>query len=323
MSIHAVTGSGGYLGRFITARLLAQDHLVRTLTGHPKRPLPFTEPIEVRPFDFADPHRLVEHLRGVDTLFNTYWVRFERGQVTYSQAVANSQNLIAAAVEAGVRRFVHTSITNPDADSELPYFRGKAIIEETLRASGMSYAIVRPTVLFGGPDILLNNIAWLLRRFPLFGVFGRGDYRMQPVHVDDVAALMVELAGSDQDTTVDAVGPEVYTYAELVRSLARHIGRPARLVSISPALGVALSAIIGRLLGDVVITRQEIDGLMAELLVSHGPSTCPTRLSAWLPEHAAELGGRYASELARHFDTGHGSRLATHNERTPAPSSAK
>ena len=123
---------------------------------------------------------------------------------------------------------VHVSITNATADSPLPYFRGKAQVEDALRASGLSYAMLRPTVIFGFEDILLNNIAWMLRKFPVFPIPGRGDYRLQPIYVEDMADLAVEMAARDDDVEIDAVGPDVFAYDELVRLIGQKTGTSAR-----------------------------------------------------------------------------------------------
>lgn len=296
-----MTGAFSYLGKYITRELLQRGVKVKTLTGHPDRESEFKREVETAPFHFEDPARMAAELRGADWFFNTYWVRFNRGRTTYGGAVANTQNLMAAAQEAGVKRFVHISIANPSLDSPLGYFSGKAVMEKTLIESGLSYAIVRPTVLFGKEDILINNIAWLLRRSPVFGVFGRGDYRMQPVYVGDVAALAVELAGRSDDVIMDAVGPETYAYADLVRLVRERIGSRSAVVGMPPLLGWLAGLLARPLVGDVIITREEIRGLMAGLLVSERAPSCPTRFSAWIAEHAPELGARYASELERHY----------------------
>jgi NADH dehydrogenase len=301
--LHIVTGAFGYSGRYIAERLVEAGRQVRTLTNHPNPRDPLFFRVQTMPFLFENPKALVESLRGARVLINTYWVRFNRGAVTYDLAVRNTQSLIRAAVEAGVRRFVHVSITNPSEDSPLPCFRGKAILERSLIESGLSYAIARPTVLFGREDILLNNIAWMLRRFPVFAVFGRGEYRVQPVYVGDLAAKAVEMAEGTDSVVIDAVGPETYSYEALVRLIARHIGggRSPRIIHLPPWAGLLASKVLGRLIGDVIVTRDEIRGLMANLLVSANPPTCPTSLSDWLARHGAELGKEYHSELARHF----------------------
>jgi NADH dehydrogenase len=257
--------------------------------------------VEAVRFSFDEPAILAEDLEGAETVFNTYWIRFGYGQLTFELVVENSQKLIRAAVEAGVKRFVHISITNPAEDSPFPYFRGKAAVERTLIESGLSYAIVRPTVLFGREDILFNNIAWLLRRFPVFGVFGSGDYRIQPVYVGDVAELAVEASGRKDNVVCDAAGPEVYTFEELVRLMHRIVKSRARIVHIKPGLVRLAAGIINPLVRDVIITRDEVYGLMAELLVSGSPSLCPIRFSEWLEEHVIEEGALYASELKRHY----------------------
>ena len=299
--LDVVTGAFGYTGKYITRRLLSMGRNVRTLTGHPNRPNPFGEQVSVSPFNFDDPPALTDSLRGASTLYNTYWVRFPRGQVTFDKAVQNTRALIRAAAEAGVRRIVHVSITNASEDSPLPYFRGKGLLESAVVQSGLSYAIVRPTVIFGAEDILINNIAWLLRRFPVFAVLGSGDYRVQPVFVEDMAELAIDAAQQDENMVLDAVGPETYAFDELVRLIAGKIGGRVRIIHLSPTLALALSRLIGYVVNDVVLTRDEVEGLMAGLLVSDGPPTGRTRLSDWLAENADSVGARYASELKRHY----------------------
>ena len=296
----AVTGAFGYTGRFITQRLLRSATVVRTLTNHPDRPNPFGERVEVAPLAFDDRPALVAGLQGVGVLYNTYWIRFARGDVTFDRAVRNTGRLVEAAAEAGVRRIVHLSITNPGAFS-LPYFTGKARAENLIVESPLSYGIVRPTVLFGDGDVLINNIAWLLRRLPVFGVPGSGDYRIRPVHVDDVAAIAVAAGHREDDVVLDAVGPETYTFERLVGLIARSIGRRPLIVRVPPRAALATAAVLGLVVGDVLVTKDELAGLMAGLVATDGPATGNVRLSEWLARHSAELGREYASELARHY----------------------
>ena len=296
-----VTGAFGYAGRYITRRLLSMGTPVKTLTGRPDRPNPFGDRVAVAAFDFDNLGRLTQSLEGADVLYNTYWVRFPRGPMTFEKAVENTKTLIRAAEGAGVRRIVHFSITNADPDSPLPYFRGKALLEEAVRSSSLSYAIVRPTVIFGEGDILVNNIAWFLRRFPVFSIFGSGDYRLQPIFVEDVAEIAVDAANRNEDLAVDAVGPETFTFEEMVRLIADKVDGNSRLVHVAPQLALWLSRLAGFLVRDVVLTRDEIDGLMANLLVSEGPPTGRMRLSDWLEQNSSAVGARYASELRRHY----------------------
>lgn len=301
--LDAVTGAFSYSGRAIAARLAEQGRRVRTLTGHPER-APAGTGIEVRPLDFDDPVALAGSLRGVTTLYNTYWIRFARGRTDHDVAVANSRTLFSAARRAGVGRIVHVSITNPSIESPYPYFRGKALVERALAETSESFAVVRPAVIFGGDGVLLNNIAWLLRRFPVFPVGGDGGYRVRPVHVDDLARLCVRAGEESSDTLVDAVGPERPTFRAMVEMIGDAIGHRPPIVPV-PALAVPLlAAVVGLAVSDVLLTRDEYLALEGGLADTDGEATAPTRLSEWLAANGAGLGASYANELVRHFDLG-------------------
>ena len=302
-NVYAITGAFGYLGKYIAQNLLDNDptRKIRTLTGHPDRPNPFSQHVEVVPFHFDNHYQLVADLKDVKTVYNTYWVRFSRGDISFGQAVADVQNLIRAAAVAGVERFVHISITNPSLGSPFGYFKGKAIMEKTLIESGLSYAILRPTVLFGKEDILVNNIAWLLRRFPVFAIFGDGEFRIQPVYVKDVAELAIELAGTSENIVTNALGPETFSYRGLVRLIQKRVKSRTKIVHVSPKTGLLMSKVLNLISSDVIITNEEIYGLMADLLSTTDSPKCPTSLSEWSEKHATSLGAKYASELDRHY----------------------
>lgn len=297
-----VTGAYGYSGKYITQRLLALGHTVRTLTNSIRRPNPFGSLVQAFPYNFDNPVQLTEALRGASVLYNTYWVRFDYADFSHSRAIQNSLRLFEAAQQAGVRRVVHISITNPSEDSPLPYFSGKARLERALAESGLSHAILRPAVLFGKEDILINNMAWTLRHLPIFGVFGDGSYRMQPIYVDDLATLAVEQGQGDEQRVIDAIGPETFTYRQLVSTLGRLIGHPRPIISLPPTVGYAAGWLIGRMVGDVLITRDEVAGLMQDLLYTSSPPAGTTYLTAWVQEHAETLGRYYASELRRRLE---------------------
>ena len=299
--LNVVTGAFGYTGRYIAERLLGRGARVRTITGHPERRDPFGGRIEVAPMRFDDPEGLRRSLEGASALYNTYWIRFARDRTTFDTAVENTRVLVGAAKAAGVERVVHVSITNASADSPLPYFRGKALVEQAVRDSGMSYAIVRPTLVFGAEDVLLNNIAWALRRFPAFPVFGDGRYPVQPVFVGDLAEIAVGAGNESRSLALDVVGPEQYSFEELVRLAALYLGRRPKILHVGPGLGLALTRLVGYAVRDVVLTRDEVEGLMAGLLVSRREPTGTTRLSEWLGENAGALGHAYVSELRRHY----------------------
>lgn len=298
----AITGAFGYSGHYITRRLLATGHSVITLTNSVRRQNPFGSQVRAFPFNFDQPDRLKRSLEGTDALINTYWVRFDHRLFTHSQAVANTKTLFQAAREAGVRRIVHVSITNPDLHSDLPYFRGKAELELALTRLGVSYCILRPTVLFGKEDVLVNNIAWSLRHLPLFGVFGAGDYKLQPIYVDDLAAAAVAKAAGFQNEIVNAIGPETFTYLELVNTVKRALGSQRPVVGVPPELGYWACRVLGWLVHDVIITREEIQGLMEGRLYVNAPSLGATKLTEWIERHHTTLGRRYTSEMARRID---------------------
>ena len=297
----AVTGAFSYSGKYITRHLLARGEQVITLTNHPNRPDPFEGRVRAFPLDFVDASSLTASLRGADALVNTYWIRFDQGANTQPEAVTNTRRLVDAAAAAGVKRIVHISITNPSADSRLPYFWGKAANEKAVTDSGMSYAILRPTVLFGTEDILINNIAWLLRRFPLFALPGDGSYRLQPVFVDDLAALAAQAVFERGDSVRDAVGPDVFSFREMVEWIGDKVGARRPLISVPPRLALTAAQALSLFVRDVMLTPEEVDGLMAGLLVSKDSPLCKTRLGDWLEENKASVGVRYASELKRHY----------------------
>ncbi len=302
MTTHVVTGAFGYTGKYIAERLLAAGVEVRTLTNSPHRANSFGDRVDTHKFHFSQPDRLAASLEGAEVLYNTYWVRFNHRLFTHAEAVKNTLTLFDAAKRAGVRRIVHVSITNPSEDSPLEYFSGKAVLEQALRESGISYAILRPTVIFGKEDILINNIAWTLRRFPVFGVFGDGNYRLQPIHVEDFAGLAVAQADGTENVTIDAIGPETFSYRELVKTIGEILGCTRPVVSVPKWFGYGAGWVIGKWTGDVTITRDEIEGLMADLLYTTSPPAGETRLTEWTKEHADTLGRRYASEVARRVD---------------------
>jgi len=298
----AVTGAFGYSGRYIAQHLLAQGHTVVTLTNSLNRQNPFGEKVRAVPLDFGSLERLTESLRGQDALINTYWVRFDHKLFTHDQAVANTRALFEAAKRAGVRRIVHVSITNPDERSDLPYFRGKAELESALGSLGISFCILRPTVLFGKEDVLINNIAWSLRHLPLFGVFGEGRYKLQPIYVDDLAKAATERISSDRNEVVEAIGPETYTYRGLVEFIRDTLGLRRPVIGMPPALGYWAGRALGLLVRDVVVTREEIRGLMENRLFVNAPPLGATKLSDWVRSHKDTLGRRYTSEMARRLD---------------------
>jgi NADH dehydrogenase len=300
--VQAVTGAFGFTGKYIASRLLATEPLIRTLTNSIYRPNPFGQRIEIFPYHFDSPDDLARALEGVQVLYNTYWVRFNHPQFNFDQAVENCKTLFECARKAGVERIVHISIVNNSLNSPFEYFRGKARVEQELQSSGLSYAILRPAVLFGSEDILINNIAWALRTFPIFLVFGTGNYKLQPIYVGDLAELAVQQGRAKENSVIQAIGPETYSFHGLVRFIGQALGKSRPIFRVPPLLGYWLTRAAGYMLGDVLLTRDEVQGLVSGLLYVDAPPAGKTRLSEWVRRHAHTLGREYRSELQRRFD---------------------
>jgi NADH dehydrogenase len=297
----AVTGSFGFTGRALTERLLEAGHPVVTLSRRSGSGDPLADRITVRPLDTTRPDDLAASLAGIDTLFNTYWIRFPRGSETFEGAVAQSAVLLAAAREAGVRRVVHVSVVNATADAETPYVRAKAALESVVRSSSMEWAIVRPTLLYGPGDILINNLAWALRRLPVYGMPGRGRYTVQPVHVEDVARICVEAAAGPTGATIDAAGPETFAYRDLVALIRTAVGSRSMVLPMPHAVVRAAAGALGLIVRDVALTRDEIRELTSSLLISSEPPRGQIRITDWVPSNAPTLGRAWSSELARNY----------------------
>jgi len=299
----AVTGAFGFSGKYIARRVLDLGHEVMALTNSPHRANPFGESVKAFPYHFSQPQELEKSLRGIDVLINTYWVRFDKPPYfSFAQAVANAKVLFESARRAGVRRLIHLSITNSDLSSDLPYFRGKAEMEQQIKKLGMSYAILRPAVLFGKVDILINNIAWGLRNLPVFGIYGSGYYRLQPIYVDDLADAVIGRIEGEANETADAIGPETFRYRDMVEMIASEIGSGALIVPVPQWLAFQAVRALGWMVGDVINTRDEVKGLMQERLYVDSPPLGTAKLTEWVHAHRESIGRHYASELQRRFD---------------------
>jgi NADH dehydrogenase len=299
-----VTGAFSYTGAAIARSLLARGFSVGTLTN---RSIPVGDPGALDgayPLQFHNRRALTEALRGAEVFVNTYWVRYPYVGVGFDTAVRNIGVLLEAARDAGVQRIVHVSVSNPSVDSPLGYYRGKAHAEALVRQLGLPYTIVRPTLVVGENDILVNNIAWFLRRLPVFGMPGAGDYRLQPVTLEDTGEIVADAALASGDATIDAAGPDIVTFEELVRAIAAAIGREPRIIHLPPALSLLFLRAAGQLVGEVILSREELAGLMSELLVSHEPPRGTHSVLDWLAAHGADAGRTYSSEFKRHVRLG-------------------
>jgi NADH dehydrogenase len=299
--MNVVTGSFGFIGRHITQRLLARGEAVRTITTHPDKPNPFGSEVEALSYNFDYPRELTAALRGADVLYTTYWIRFEYGGMTFARALHNTATIFECARKAGVKQIVHIGVTGSSESSPLPYYRGKAVQERLLREAGIPFTIVRPSLVFGEGDVLVNNIARLMRAFPVFPVFGDGRYEVQPVYVGDVADIAVKGAQAPEAATVDAIGPERFAFKDFLRLLADNIRPGIMFLPMPPAAGIALGRVIGRALGDVLLTADELRGLMQGLLTSRQKPSGKIVFSEWLRENKTNVGRSYASDIKSHY----------------------
>jgi uncharacterized protein YbjT (DUF2867 family) len=294
--VNAVTGALSYTGRAIAEELLARGEQVRSLSRRDDPHDPLRSRIDLRPLTFDE--SLADSLAGVETLFNTYWIRFARGTQTFDQAVERTIALFEAARSAGVARIVHVSVSNADRADDLPYFNGKHRLERWLAGTDLDWSIVRPTLIFGPNDILLNNIAWALRRLPVFLLPGRGRGLVQPVSLTDTARICVDAASRE---ITDAAGPETYDFKHLVELLAAAVGSRARIIAAPDWAGLGAVQIANLALRDVVVTHDELVALGRSLISTETPPLGSDRLTEWLDANGDELGRRYASELQRNF----------------------
>lgn len=296
-----VTGSFGYIGKYITRELLNKGHEVKTITTHPNKPNPFGDKVKASNYHFDNPDRLTQELNGCEVLFNTYWVRFNYRQWSFDKALEHTKTLFNCAKKAGIKQIVQISVTNPTETDNLPYYQGKALQEKALKELGIEYSIVRPTLVFGKEDILVNNVAWTIRKFPFVPIFGSGEYKVQPVFVEDLAAIAVNSSESHESVTIDAIGPEIFTYKEFLHLIATELNRNISFIHTWPSLGIFLGNIISLFVKDVVLTKDELRGLMANKLMSNQVPNGKTLFSEWLRNNRDSVGTEYTSELKRHF----------------------
>jgi len=296
-----VTGSFGYIGKYITQGLLAEGREVKTITTHPDKPNPFNGKVEATHYHFNDPEKLTHYLKGCETLYNTYWIRFNYRGWSFDEALANTKVLFNCAKDAQVKKIVHISVTNVSLDDQLPYYHGKALQEKELKNIGVDYSIVRPSLVFGIEDILVNNIAWTVRNFPVVPIFGTGNYQVQPIFVEDLAEIAIKTASLEGSQIIDAIGPETFTYVEFLKLIGNELNRNIAYIQTPPFIGIFLGKIIGLFVRDIVLTKDELRGLMMNKLTSNQAPNGKTLFSQWLRENKDAMGPGYTSELKRHF----------------------
>ncbi len=304
-----ITGAFSFSGRYITNELLNLGEPVETLTGHPDKNSPYYDKIKIMKYSFDNFDQMVENFRGVDTFYNSYWIRFPYKTMTWRQAVINCNLLFQACKKAGVKKIVHISVTNNSLDSPYSYFKGKAVVEELLKRSGVPYTILRIAWFFEDNDILCNNIAWILRRFPIFGLFYDGKFKLQPVSAKTLARVAVESRYLGPETInnnkiINVIGPETFTWQEFISEINNALGLKSIFFPFPGYyiyIPLIVSSILGYFLHDRLLTFEEVNSLRDNLCLTDSPPIGTIKFSEWLKTNKTKLGKKWNGEIPRHY----------------------
>jgi uncharacterized protein YbjT (DUF2867 family) len=298
-----LTGAFSYTGRYIGQELLRRKISFQSLTNHPRPSVFPSASIPVAPLQFQDAPSLIATLRKSTILVNTYWIRYPAKGISHETAVQNIEFLVQCAKQAGIHKIIHISVSNPSKDSQLSYYKGKAEAEEIIQQSGIPFTILRPTLVFGKEDVLLHNIAWLLRYFPFFVFPSPSTCFIQPIFAEEVGCFAVESIHSYPNQTMDLAGPEVVSMKEMVQKIGRATGYTRPIYSTSLGITMAAVRILNTILHDRIITEEEILGLQNNLLVSSQPPLGKISFSDWLVQEGSSLCSHYINDYKRFFST--------------------
>src|SRR5260370_26202906 len=223
----AVLGGAGFLGRRVVRHLRKYEFSVRIASRHPDRGHrlfglddPQLQSVEA---DIRDEQSVADALAGAYGAVNAVSLYVEHGQETFhSVHVESAQRVAAQARRAGVERLIHISGIGADAASQSRYIRKRGEGELAVRAAFPDAIVIRPAVMFGPDDAFLTTILKLLRRLPIYPMFGRGLTRLQPAYVEDVAEAIgrVMQRAETPSTIFEFGGPRVYSYEEFLRAVA-------------------------------------------------------------------------------------------------------
>ena len=296
-----ITGAFSYTGAAVSQELLRRGYSIHSLTN--RQPLQKDNAISSAPLRFERDY-LKGELGGANTFVNTYWVRLPYAGQSFASAVKNSKMLIDAAVSAGVKRIIQVSVSNAEDGKNLGYYAGKAEVDAYVRQCGIPFTIVRPTFIVGQADVLTNNIAWLLRRFPIFLIPGNTSHRLQPILLDDAAHIIADAVEYQGNQEVDAAGPDIMSFAEYVELVANGCNLKRPMIRVPEGLSLGFLQAIQPLLQDIILTREELLGLKQELLISHKPPLGKDSVAKWLQVHGDKLGHQYTNDIYRHFGQG-------------------
>lgn len=292
-----VFGGTGYLGRCIVARLAGTGTTVRVAVRHPEKlglgNLPGPGAVLPALADVRDEAAVAAAVTGADAVINSVGLYLEQGGATFQAVHVEGAGRVArAAAAAGVSRLVHISGIGAAARSPSAYVRARAAGEAAVRAAFEGAAILRPSVLFGPGDAFFNMLAGLARASPVLPLFGRGDTRLQPVYVDDVAEAAVRALSGDAalGRTFELGGPKAYSYRDLLTLMLAQIGRRRYLLPLPFALWHGLARVAGGL-PRPPLTRDQVILMEQDNVVdpdAHGFADLgiePTAVEAVLPSY--------------------------------------
>ena len=290
-----VFGGTGFLGHRVVQRLLERDFSVRVASRHPERTAALFPDvklgIESIHADINDDRSVAAAVAGVEGVVNAVSLYVEGGHETFhSVHVTAAARVARLAREAGVERLIHVSGIGSEADSASPYIRSRGEGEKVVRDAFPAATLIRPSVMFGRGDAFVGPVARMLRHLPVFPLFGRGQTKLQPAHVEDVAEAITRAIHTAQPRMYyELGGPRIYAYRSLLEMLARHLGKKPLLVSMPFGLWHALASVAEMLPGPP-ITRNQVELMQIDSVASPGAPgfddlrISPTSLEDVLPE---------------------------------------
>ena len=276
MSVRVVTvfGGTGFLGRRVVEHLREHGFFVRIVSRHRNRSRELFGPdgsqFQSLEADIHDPKAIAEALAGAHGVVNAVSLYVERqGETFHSVHVEAARRLAARAQQDRVERLVQVSGIGADAASPSLYIRKRGEGELSVQAAFPNAVVVRPAVMFGPNDAFLAPILALLRKLPVFPMFGRGLTRLQPAHVGDVAEAIAKALEQPEmrAVTFECGGPRIYSYEELLRAVAREAGLQARLVPMPFAAWRAL-AVMAEMLPNPPVTRNQVELMQVDNVAS-------------------------------------------------------
>jgi NADH dehydrogenase len=271
----AVFGGTGFLGHRVVQRLLDRDFSVRVASRHPERTAALFPDVQLGiesiHADINDDRSVAAAVAGVEGVVNAVGLYVETGHQTFrSIHVTAAARVALRAREAGVERLIHVSGIGSDAGSASPYIRSRGEGERVVREAFPTATLIRPSVMFGRGDAFVGPVARMLRRLPIFPLFGRGQTQLQPAHVEDVAeAIARAIQTAEPRMYYELGGPRIYTYKALLQMLAQHLGRKPILVPIPFGLWSAL-AYGAEMLPQPPITRNQVELMQIDSVASPG-----------------------------------------------------